>query len=93
MHPPKTPFSDLPKPTQAGILCNDEQFQKFAAEIAIGYDAQFSPTAAAEFLRRKCDIRSRAELATNPAAADRLDALRTDFDAWRGRIATPRQKP
>jgi hypothetical protein len=86
-----TSFCDLPKPTQAGILCSDEQFQKFAAETAIGKGAQFTEQAAAEFLRRSCKITSRRELATNQTAAARLDALRTDFDAWRGRIAQPRQ--
>lgn len=82
----KRPFADLPKPTQAGILCNDPQFQRFAAETVLGKGAQFTSTAAAEFLRRKCDIKSRSELVTNAAAASRLAALRTDFDAWAGRI-------
>jgi hypothetical protein len=76
-----TSFADLPAPQQAGILCSDKQLQKFAGETALGKGAQFTEQATAEFLRRACEITSCRELATNPTAADRLDALRTDFDA------------
>lgn len=50
----------------------------------------FIAEAAAEHLRRVCKVKSRRDLATDPDAADRFQKLRTDFDVWRGRIATPR---
>lgn len=86
----RRPFDQMPFPQQAGILCGDDRFQKFAA-IRSGFpDQQFNPTAAAEYLRQCCGIESRRELKTDPTAQDKLQALRTEFDAWTGKIATPR---
>jgi hypothetical protein len=45
---------------------------------------------AAEYLRRFCDIQSRRDLATNIDARARFRILRTEFDAWTGRIASQR---
>ena len=74
---------------RAAMLCNDARFQRFAAERE-GFDGgQFSSEASAEFLRRWCRIDSRRDLDTSPAAARRFDTLRTEFDAWTGRIARP----
>ena len=87
----RTPFDDLPLPNQAGILCNDPQFQNLAGMRAIKSGVQLCPTAAAEFIRTVCNVTSRRDLATNPAAAERFAALRTNFDAWRGRLASPRE--
>lgn len=84
------PFNELPLPTQAGILCNEEQFRTFAATKEIGEGARFGVSAAAEFIRRSCNIKSRADLATDTTAADKFAKLRTEYDAWRGRIAQPR---
>ncbi|WP_323021215.1 hypothetical protein [Pararhodobacter sp.] len=74
----------------AGILCNDARFQRFVAQRIDLPTGQATASAAAEYLRRQCRIDSRRQLDTDPAAASRFAALRTDFDAWRGRIATPR---
>lgn len=74
----------------AGILCGDQAFQRFAASRANLPGHQFNTSAAAEFLRQNCGITSRRELNTNPAARARLDVLRTEFDAWRGKIAPQR---
>lgn len=88
--PPRQPFDTLPPPQQAGILCNDPRFQTFAAR-RIGYPGgQVTASAAAEYLRQCCRIATRAELATNPDAQTRFQTLRTEFDAWTGRIANPR---
>ena len=90
MIPAAIPFSDLPLPTQAGILCNDPQFQSFAGARTVQSGVQLTATAAAEYLRQICSVTSRRALATTPAAAERFAALQTEFDAWRGRIAAPR---
>jgi len=82
-------FADLPAPQQAGILCNDPQFQRFAA-IRSGAPAEtVNASAAAEYLRHACRIASRRDLTTDAAAQQRFQILRTEFDAWAGRIANP----
>ena len=83
-------FDDLPAAQQAGMLCNDTRFQTFAA-IRCGFPGQqFSNSAAAQYLRDCCNIQSRRDLKTNPSAQSKFQNLRTDFDAWSGKIATPR---
>lgn len=75
---------------QAGILCNDVAFQRFAA-IRCGFPGgQFNASAAAQYLRECCQIESRRELVTNPTARQKFNALRMAFDQWAGRIASPR---
>lgn len=83
-------FDDLPPPQQAGILCNDPRFQTFAARRIGVPGGQVTAGAAAEYLRQCCRITTRAALATDPAAQARFQALRTEFDAWTGKLATPR---
>lgn len=77
-------------PQMAGILCNDEGFQTFAGARTIRPGLRVTASATAEFLRRECGITSRRELATNPNAARKFDQLRTEYDAFRGKIAKPR---
>lgn len=85
-------FNELPQAQQAGMLCNDAQFRTFAGRQAIGLKVQITPTAAAEFIRTHCGVSSRRELNTNTAAALKFQTLRTEFDAWAGRIQTPRKE-
>lgn len=86
---PRTPFADLPAPQQAGILCNDPRFQDFAA-IRSGFPkGHFNTSAAAEYLRNVCGIESRKVLTSNITALMKFQALRTEFDAWVGRISRP----
>ena len=83
-------FDDLPCAQQAGMLCNDDQFQRFAA-IRCGLPGQqFCASAAAQYLRDCCGITSRNLLNSDQPAQTKFHALRTDFDMWRGRIARPR---
>lgn len=86
----RIPFDAQPLPQQAGILCNDPQFQRFAGLRGLGLDQELTPTAAAEYLRTTCRVTSRRDLARDADAAQRFQVLRTEFDAWRGRIARPR---
>lgn len=86
----RIPFADYPPSRQAGILCNDERFQRLAATRCGLPGQQFSSSAAAEYLRACCKVASRRLLDTDPTARARFDALRTEFDAWVGRIARPR---
>ncbi|SLN39748.1 hypothetical protein [Pacificibacter marinus] len=84
-----TRFSQMPAAKQAGILCNDPQFQKFAAIRSGLPGTQFCASAAAQYLREACKIDSRRELNTDAIAHSNFAALRTTFDAWAGRIAAP----
>lgn len=86
----RTPLADLPPSQQAGILCNEPQFQRFAAIRCGAPSAAFNSSAAAEYLRTVCKIDSRRKLNTDATARQRFDALRTNFDAWAGRIAQQR---
>ncbi|NVK57305.1 MAG: hypothetical protein HWE26_17010 [Alteromonadaceae bacterium] len=86
----RQPFESLPLAQQAGIMCNDDRFQKFAA-IRSGFPGgQFCASAAAEYLRSCCKIDSRRALEADATAQANFARLRTDFDAWRGRIAAQR---
>ncbi|UWQ77632.1 hypothetical protein K3725_09880 [Leisingera sp. S132] len=87
---PKQRFDDLPPSTQAGILCNDPRFQTFAAKRCGYPGGQFTQGAAAEYVRQVCLVSSRCDLLHDQAAAERFQALRTEFDAWTGKLATPR---
>ncbi|ATG49757.1 hypothetical protein CEW89_08560 [Celeribacter ethanolicus] len=80
----------MPLPQQAGILCNDPRFQKFAATRSGFPGGQFTAEASAEYLRHVCNIESRRELATSEIAQTKFAALRTEFDAWTGKIANQR---
>lgn len=83
-------FDDMPNAQQAGMLCNDERFQRFAGSRTIQNGIQLSPSAAAEFIRTFCGVTSRRYLNTDAAAAKKFQTLRTEFDAWSGRIQSPR---
>lgn len=82
-------FDDLPRAQQAGIMCNDPEFQTFVA-LRTGVGFAFTSSATAEWLRRWCGIRSRRFLDQNPDAASSFDTLKTEFDAHRGRIPPQR---
>lgn len=91
-------------PTVAAILCQETLFRRYAAAVLEGRivnaDASplpltptlppSTPEATVHFLRAECRILSRKELATNEGARRRFAALRTEYDAWRGKIGQPR---
>jgi len=88
--PARQRFDDMDPAQQAGILCNDPRFQQFAASRCGMQGEQFSASAAAQYLRDCCQIDSRKQLTTSEAAQQKFQILRTEFDAWTGKIATPR---
>ena len=83
--PSRQKLGDMPPAQQAGILCNDPRFQRFAA-MRCGLPGKQFTTSATDC----CQIPSRNMLNTSANAQTKLAALRTDFDAWTGKIATPR---
>lgn len=84
------PFDQLPPAQQAGILCTQADFQAFCAELENLPREMATESMAAETLRQRCAIASRRFLNTVPDARRRFEAIRTDFDAWRGKISKPR---
>ncbi|ETA54004.1 hypothetical protein [Ponticoccus alexandrii] len=81
----KRDLDTFPPSQQAGILCGQERFREFAAS-RLQIPGAVSSAAAGEFVRRECDVTSRADLDHYGDAAARWQTLRTEYDAWRGRI-------
>lgn len=77
------PWDTLSPSQQAGILCSDKAFQKFASEKT-GWNCDEEDAAA--WLRAELDITSRKELDLRPELAPKLDALRAEFMEWAGRV-------
>jgi len=68
----RTPFKQLPRSQQAALKCQDPEF---IAWLRVSNEGQSRETVCA-----KLGISSRAELLTNKEAADKWDAMLTDFD-------------
>ncbi len=68
---PRKAWDELPLPQQAGIRCDDVEFQQWLE----AFDAQ----EAVEAVRRICGVKSRAEFATDEIAAERWRTLDHDF--------------
>lgn len=77
-------MAQLSAPQMAGILSGDKRFAEFIRERH-GFEGSGK-----NFIRGYCAIASRRELASDDVALAKFDALRTEFDAWRGAIAAPR---
>ncbi|QFT81190.1 hypothetical protein FIU89_11270 [Roseovarius sp. THAF27] len=91
--PVRTPFRDLPLPQQAGMMACEEHFRTFVGNrIFRDNHGPVQEGAAAEYIRGWCGVRSRRDLATDPRAAERFETLRTEYDAWRGRIPRPNRR-
>ncbi len=89
---PRRRMAELSRAQQAGILCNESQFQAFIERV---YDVVLRnkyndpATLTAEFVRDFCRVTSRAELDTVSGAGALWDQLRAEFDASIGRIGRP----
>ena len=88
---PRRPMSEVPRSQQAGILCNDDQFQQFLERL---YDITIADNddpaiCAAEFVRNFCKVTSRAKLDSEPDRGKVWDQLRSEFDAHTGKIGWP----
>lgn len=85
-------YQQLGKPEQmvadCAMLCADHGFQNWLR--AAGAFVENTAASAAEIVRIKCGIKSRSELASNPAAARKWQQMVTDYDKWRGAMAEER---
>lgn len=67
----------------AGSLPRDPEFREWVASQDKGYHAP-DEHFAAEYIRERCGITSRRELATNPEAAQRFhNLIRKPYTVWR----------
>ena len=65
----------------AGILCRDQMFQRFLLGAGQTFDA--SEDIATAWLKQELNIKSRAELRENNAAATKLRIINQEFQAWK----------
>lgn len=71
----------------AGAMPRDPEFREFVSQFVPG---EVTVDEAAAFIRAACEIESRRELNTNPAAVDRLHRfIRRPFVAWREKQHQP----
>ena len=89
---PRRRMAEMGRAQQAGILCNDERFQKW---ICQGYfewppsDAKAAAENTAYVIRMRCHVKSRAEFDTDEVAGKDWDQLNNAWLAHIGRIAGP----
>lgn len=68
---------------RAGILCAEGGFQKFLTErINKPYCVVANADEAADYVRVKCEVKSRAELDHDVEAARKFNALEMEYKAW-----------
>ena len=71
---------------RAGILCSDPIFHRFIAEhygFVFSTDADEDNERAAQFVRQRCQVDSRANIRPHTEAATRFDLLESAFICWR----------
>lgn len=91
MQKPKRRLDEMPLSQVAGMLCQDENFAKFLNVKQwrdMGYSGH-DHQACAGIIREKCGVTSRSEIIRGTPAGDKFEKLRTEYDAWRGKIARP----
>jgi hypothetical protein len=76
----KRSFGELPMAQRSALLCDRGAFGKFLNE-QYSYSCGF-PDETAEALRELCGVKSRSELATNAAAAEKFERLEREFALW-----------
>lgn len=79
--PPAPPQKPSDFAANCAMYCNKPAFQRFLTEMH-GLQNQ-NPEAAASRVRTILNIRSRAELNDNPAAAEGWKKLRGEYETWR----------
>lgn len=80
----RTPFRELPRSQQAGVLCASPTFQQWASHRA---DCPLNAAATAEWVREYCEIASRADFDKHTEAAMRWDNCLAEFETETGRRA------
>ena len=82
------PRKEMTRAQWAGMLCQDAQFQTFVHYLSQG-NVPAQTDDVAEFVRDYCDVKSRSEIGFSEETGDKWDMLKTEYDAWRGKIGRP----
>jgi hypothetical protein len=80
---PKRSWSELSRAEQAGIACQDADFRHYLAKTSYGNLKTMDAAVAAEAVRTRCDVKSRADLDTDHHGATRWDKLYGDYQRWK----------
>lgn len=78
---PKRRFSELSPAQQAGIKCQEPSFWRFL-NGRDDVDSISSADSAAMWVRFECGVKSRADLNTDPASAERWLSLLREYETW-----------
>jgi hypothetical protein len=80
----KTAFRDMRLPNQAGIMCDTPAFQKFIAERNgwPGVPPERATGRTADYVRRVCNVASRADIRPRTPSGDRWLKLFDEYKAW-----------
>lgn len=74
----RRPFHTLPPAQRAALLCQDARFQAWAAQRD-GLNYHGDEMHAASWLREAIGVKSRAEIATDPAALRSFERIETEY--------------
>lgn len=79
----KTAFRDMRLSNQAGILCNEGAFHRFLAEkLKYPQHAAMTDKAAADYVRRHCNVASRKDIRPRTPSGDRWQKLFDEYQVW-----------
>lgn len=76
------PFRELKLAAQAGIRCEDVKFQLFLIRTIIEPYPDKNDWTAADEVRKRCGVTSRAEFDTAPLAGERWRRLEDQYQSW-----------
>jgi hypothetical protein len=75
-------MDELPLPQQAALMCNSAGFWTFLNErLPRGFRVE-SAEHAADWLRAKCKVASRAEIKPHTEAGEEFSDIRREYEAW-----------
>ena len=77
-------FDEMPAAQQAGLLCNEPAFRRFLAETGGETQiAMYDLDMAADAVRERCEVHSRADIDKQPLARARWEQIVSEYQAWK----------
>lgn len=73
-------WDELSYAEQAGIRCNEPQFQRFCLDL--GYKGEANAETAANIVRTECYVNSRSELDTAPGSRGCWETMQLRYQEW-----------
>ena len=88
----RRPFDELPGATQAGMRCNETDFQQFLKETQYQrwklYSYDDDAERATQIVRTLCGVTTRADIKAGTPPFVRWRAILTDFQNWQRDVAS-----